>query len=54
MKIVEDVCPAQVTLVPDSPNQLTSNHGWNTIKEKELINKGYFSYEKSMPCVCFC
>src|SRR5574344_1298037 len=39
MKIVEDVCPAQVTLVPDSPNQLTSNHGWNTIKEKDLLIK---------------
>lgn len=22
--------PAQVTLVPDAPDQLTSNHGWNT------------------------
>ncbi|MCH3924528.1 MAG: pyridoxine 5'-phosphate synthase [Bacteroidales bacterium] len=37
MKIVEDVCPAQVTLVPDSPNQLTSNHGWNTIEEKDFL-----------------
>ena len=24
--------PTQVTLVPDSLNQLTSNHGWNTIE----------------------
>jgi pyridoxine 5-phosphate synthase len=33
--------PAQVTLVPDALNQLTSDHGWDTIKEqaylKELI-----------------
>ena len=29
MELVMDVCPAQVTLVPDSPTQLTSNHGWN-------------------------
>jgi pyridoxine 5-phosphate synthase len=39
MKIVEDVHPAQVTLVPDSPTQLTSNHGWDTIKERELLVK---------------
>ncbi len=29
MELVMDVCPDQVTLVPDSPTQLTSNHGWN-------------------------
>jgi pyridoxine 5-phosphate synthase len=35
--------PAQVTLVPDALNQLTSDHGWDTIKEqaylKEIIAK---------------
>ncbi|MBQ9311479.1 MAG: pyridoxine 5'-phosphate synthase [Bacteroidales bacterium] len=35
--IIEDIKPAQATLVPDSPEQLTSNHGWNTIaNQKEL------------------
>jgi pyridoxine 5-phosphate synthase len=29
--------PAQVTLVPDSENQLTSNHGWNTIEHKDYL-----------------
>lgn len=29
--------PAQVTLVPDSPEQLTSNHGWDTVKNKEFL-----------------
>lgn len=33
--------PTQVTLVPDALNQLTSDHGWNTIQElnylKEII-----------------
>lgn len=28
--LVCEVKPAQVTLVPDSPTQLTSNHGWDT------------------------
>lgn len=30
MELVKAVCPTQVTLVPDSPNQITSNHGWDT------------------------
>jgi pyridoxine 5-phosphate synthase len=29
--------PTQVTLVPDSLNQLTSNHGWNTIEHKDYL-----------------
>lgn len=35
--------PHQVTLVPDAENQLTSNHGWDTIKHadylKSIINE---------------
>jgi pyridoxine 5-phosphate synthase len=30
MELVLDVRPAQVTLVPDAREQLTSNHGWDT------------------------
>lgn len=29
--------PAQVTLVPDATGQLTSNHGWDTIKHKTFL-----------------
>lgn len=29
--------PEQVTLVPDEPGQLTSDHGWNTIKNKTFL-----------------
>jgi pyridoxine 5-phosphate synthase len=29
--------PAQVTLVPDALNQLTSDHGWDTIKEQAYL-----------------
>jgi pyridoxine 5-phosphate synthase len=29
--------PAQVTLVPDAQNQLTSDHGWDTIKEQGYL-----------------
>jgi pyridoxine 5-phosphate synthase len=29
--------PAQVTLVPDTEGQLTSDHGWNTIKHNDYL-----------------
>lgn len=29
-QLVADIRPTQVTLVPDNPEQLTSNHGWDT------------------------
>ena len=29
--------PDQVTLVPDESGQLTSDHGWDTIKEKDFL-----------------
>jgi len=29
--------PAQVTLVPDAEGQLTSNHGWDTIKHQSYL-----------------
>ena len=35
--LVVKVKPAQVTLVPDPPNALTSNAGWNTIKHANLL-----------------
>src|ERR1700744_6190598 len=31
--------PAQVTLVPDDPGQLTSNHGWDTVKQKAYLQQ---------------
>jgi pyridoxine 5-phosphate synthase len=37
MKIIREVKPEQATLVPDPPNAVTSNAGWDTIKEKQLL-----------------
>ena len=31
--------PAQVTLVPDVLGQITSNHGWDTIKNQDYLKK---------------
>lgn len=39
MDLVLKVKPAQVTLVPDASNQLTSNHGWNTLTEKDYLKQ---------------
>ncbi len=35
--LVLEVKPEQVTLVPDALNQITSNHGWNTIENKNYL-----------------
>lgn len=37
--LVLEIKPAQVTLVPDSPDVLTSNAGWNTVKNKDILKE---------------
>ena len=37
--LVNNVLPKQVTLVPDNNNQLTSDHGWDTINEKDFLTE---------------
>ena len=37
LKLVTDVKADQVTLVPDQPGQLTSDHGWNTRKHLSFL-----------------
>lgn len=37
MDLVKVIKPAQVTLVPDSPDQITSNHGWDTKANQEFL-----------------
>jgi pyridoxine 5-phosphate synthase len=37
LKLVKSVRPDQATLVPDNPQQLTSNAGWDTIKNYHLL-----------------
>ena len=36
-ELVLEVKPKQVTLVPDGHDQLTSNHGWDTIENKTFL-----------------
>ena len=35
--LVLEIKPTQVTLVPDAGGQLTSDHGWDTIKNKDYL-----------------
>lgn len=39
MKIIREVKPAQATLVPDPPDVLTSNAGWDTIRHADFLKK---------------
>jgi pyridoxine 5-phosphate synthase len=39
VQLVLEVKPDQVTLVPDSSLQLTSDHGWDTIASKEYLSE---------------
>lgn len=37
MSLIEEVRPTQATLVPDSPDQLTSDAGWDVVRHRELL-----------------
>lgn len=39
LKLVNEVKPHQVTLVPDPPDVLTSNNGWDTLTNKVFLKK---------------
>ena len=47
MKLVLDVKPHQVTLVPDPPHVLTSNAGWNVLGNKSLLNEVLGEFKKA-------
>ncbi len=37
--LVLETKPTQVTLVPDASNQLTSNHGWDTVRNRDFLKE---------------
>lgn len=37
MKLIRDVKPAQATLVPDGPDAITSNSGWDTLTNGDFL-----------------
>jgi pyridoxine 5-phosphate synthase len=45
--LVLDVKPEQVTLVPDSDGQLTSDHGWDTLTHKNYLTDIIATFKKA-------
>lgn len=45
VQLVLETKPAQVTLVPDVLGQITSNHGWDTIANKDYLIKMIFLFK---------
>lgn len=45
--LVLEVKPAQVTLVPDEPGQLTSDHGWDTVKHRDILREIILEFHQS-------
>jgi pyridoxine 5-phosphate synthase len=45
--LVLDVKPTQVTLVPDALDQITSNHGWDTIRHKDYLQHIVSVFQKA-------
>ena len=39
MKLLRETKPAQATLVPDGPSAITSNAGWDTVKNKNFLQE---------------
>lgn len=47
VQLVLETLPHQVTLVPDANDQLTSNHGWDTIKEAAYLREIVSVFQKA-------
>lgn len=45
--LVLEVKPQQVTLVPDVLGQITSNHGWDTVKNKSYLQETISIFKKA-------
>jgi pyridoxine 5-phosphate synthase len=45
--LVLEIKPTQVTLVPDGGNQLTSDHGWDTIAKQDYLKKTIALFKNS-------
>lgn len=47
LKLIEEVKPHQVTLVPDAPDALTSDNGWDTITHGSFLREVIYELKKS-------
>ena len=47
IKMVLDICPEQVTLVPDAVDVITSNCGWDTLKHTSFLKEIISEFKES-------
>lgn len=47
MKLVLEIKPTQVTLVPDAVDAITSNAGWDTIKHKDYLKEVISEFKRN-------
>lgn len=47
LKLIKEVKPTQATLVPDKPNAITSNAGWNIISNEKFLKEIIHELKKS-------
>ncbi|HCW06033.1 MAG TPA: pyridoxine 5'-phosphate synthase [Cytophagales bacterium] len=47
LKLVSEVRPAQATLVPDKPDAITSNAGWDTVANENFLKEIIHELKKS-------
>ena len=47
VNLVNEIKPDQVTLVPDSINAITSNSGWDTIKNKDFLKEVISEFKRN-------
>ncbi|MBI1768685.1 MAG: pyridoxine 5'-phosphate synthase [Bacteroidetes bacterium] len=47
IKLIKEVKPAQATLVPDKPDAITSNAGWDTVKNEKFLQEIIAEIKKS-------
>lgn len=54
LKLIDEVRPAQCTLVPDPPHVLTSNAGWRVLTHREILQRtAKFLNARSVRCSVF-
>src|SRR5690554_1609243 len=47
MKLVLEIKPTQVTLVPDAVDAITSNAGWDTVKHKDYLKEVISEFKRN-------
>lgn len=50
--LIQETCPDQVTLVPDTPDQRTSDHGWDLIAQKSFLRDVIGDLKRSGARLC--